>query len=140
MVEKQLPFSAEAEMCVLGSIIIDPDALALIADKLTVADFYRNVHKDVYEAMLYLFEHRTPADYLTLCNELKRREKICNDDAWEVYLDKLTDDVPTSAHVEHYAKIVRETAEKRQLIHAEGKIAAIAYEEEPNALEQAEQI
>lgn len=139
MHEKQLPFSIEAEMCVLGSIIIDPDALALVADKLEVADFYRNTHKEIYEAMLYLFEHRTPADYLTLCNELKRREKTC-EDGWEVYLDRLTDDVPTSAHVEHYAKIVRETAEKRQLIHAAGKIAAIAYEEEPNALEQAEQI
>lgn len=139
MMEKQLPFSIEAEMGVLGSIIIDPDAMALVADKLDVADFYRNVHKDIYEAMLYLFEHRTPTDYLALCNELKRREKTC-EDGWEVYLDRLTDEVPTSAHVEHYAKIVREKAEARQLIHAAGKIAAIAYEEEPNALEQAEQI
>jgi replicative DNA helicase len=137
--EKQLPFSVEAEMCVLGSIIIDPDAMALVADKLTVKDFYRNVHKDIYEAMLYLFEHRTPTDYLALCNELNRRNRTC-EDGWEIYLDRLTDDVPTSSHAEFYAAIVREKAEKRQLIHAAGSIAAIAYEEEPNALEQAEQI
>jgi replicative DNA helicase len=139
MVEKQLPFSLEAEMGVLGSLIIDEDAMALIADKLTVADFYRNVHKDIYEAMLYLFEHRTPTDYLALCNELKRRDRPC-EDGWEIYLDRLTDEVPTSSHAEFYAEIVREKAEKRQLIHAAGRIAAIAYEEEPNALEQAEQI
>lgn len=140
MLEKQLPQNIEAEIGVLGSLIIDPDAMALVADKLTVADFYRNVHKDIYEAMLYLFEHRTPADYITLCNELNRRGGRPIDGGWEVCLDRLTDEVPTSAHVEHYAKIVRETAEKRQLIHAAGRIAAIAYEEESNALEQAEQI
>ncbi len=139
MMEKQLPQNIDAEIGVLGSLLIDPDAMALIADKLTVADFYRNVHKDIYEAMLYLFEHRTPTDYLSVCNELKRRDRQC-EDGWEIYLDRLTDDVPTSSHVEFYANIVREKAEKRQLIHAAGRIAAIAYEEEPNALEQAEQI
>lgn len=139
MIEKQLPQNIEAEIALLGSLIIDPQALALVADTLKPKDFYRNTHRDVYEAMLYLYEHRTPPDLITLYNELTRREQKI-DGGWTSYLDGLTDEVPTSAHVEHYARIVRETAEKRELIHAAGRIAAIAYEEESNALEQAEQI
>ena len=137
--EKQLPQNIEAEKSVLGSLIIDPEAMALVADQLSSKDFYRNAHKDIYEAMLHLYEHRTPADYITLCDELQRREKAI-EGSWEVYLDQLTDGVPTSAHVEHYAKIVIAAAENRQLIHAAGQIAAHAYEQEPDALEQAEKL
>ncbi len=139
MIEKQLPQNIEAECGVLGSLIIDPEAMSLVADTLRTKDFYRNAHKDIYEAMLHLYEHHTPADYITLCDELQRREKGI-EDGWELYLDRLTDGVPTSAHVEHYAKIVIAAASNRQLIHAAGTIAAHAYDEEPNALEKAEQL
>ncbi len=139
MAEKQLPQNIDAEMSVLGSLIIDPEAITLVADTLRARDFYRNAHKDIYEAMIHLYEHQTPADYITLCDELKRREKTI-EESWEIYLDRLTDDVPTSAHVEYYANIVVLAAKNRQLIHAAGQIAAYAYEEEPCALEKAEQL
>jgi replicative DNA helicase len=139
MYEKQLPQNIEAEQAVLGSLIIDPAAIALVADRLSSSDFYRSVHKDIYEAMLYLYERRTPADYITLCSVLEYQEKYC-EEGWSFYLDRLTDDVPTSSHAEHYAKIVVAASEQRQLIHAAGQIAAEAYEEHPDSLEKAERL
>src|SRR5260221_215864 len=136
--EKLLPQDIDAEIGVLGSLIIDPEAITLIADTLHADDFYREVHRTIYTAMLHLYEHRTPADYITLCDKLQGIDAPV--DGWEVYLDHLTDSVPTSAHVEHYARIVVKMAEYRRLIHGAGRIAAIAYEEEENALEQAERI
>ena len=136
--EKLLPQDIDAETSVLGSLIIDPEAITLVADTLHADDFYREVHRTIYTAMLHLYEHRTPADYITLCDKLQGIDAPV--DGWEVYLDHLTDSVPTSAHVEHYARIVVKMAEYRRLIHGAGRIAAIAYEEEENALEQAERI
>src|SRR5260221_3345135 len=139
--EKLLPQDIDAETGVLGSLIIDPEAITLIADSLHPEDFYRNAHRDIYSVMLHLYEKRTPADYITLCDEIGRREWMCpTDGGWEVYLDHLTDEVPTSGHVEHYARIVVKMAQYRRLIHGAGRIAAVAYEEDENALEQAEQI
>jgi replicative DNA helicase len=136
--DKQLPFSIEAEVGVLGSLIIDPEAIALIADTLKASDFYRNVHKDIYEAMLHLYERRTPADYITLCDELYKRHVACAE-GWEIELDRLTNNVPTSSHAEWYGAIVREKSVLRQIIHAASDMAARAFEEAPNALEKAEQ-
>ncbi len=139
MIEKQLPQNIEAEQALLGSLIIDPQAIALVADTLHISDFYRNAHKDIYEAMLYLYEHRVPADYITLCNELERQEKYI-EDGWSLYLDKLTDDVPTSSHAQYYAGIVVATAKHRNRIHAAGQIAADSYEQKDDAQEKAEQL
>src|SRR5260221_4162447 len=136
--EKLLPQDIDAELGVLGSLIIDPEAITLIADTLHADDFYREVHRTIYTAMLHLYEHRTPADYITLCDRLEGVDAPA--DGWEVYLDHLTDSVPTSAHVEHYARIVVKMPEYRQPIPGAGRIAAIAYEEADNALEQAERI
>ncbi len=136
--DKHLPQDIDAELGVLGSLIIDPEAITLVADTLHTDDFYREVHRTIYTAMLHLYEHRTPADYITLCDKLQGIDAPI--EGWEVYLDHLTDSVPTSAHVEHYARIVVKMAEYRQLIHGAGRIAAIAYEEAPDALEQAERV
>ncbi len=139
MMEKQIPYRIEAEEALLGSLIIDPEAIVLVSDILDVNDFYRNAHKDIYEAMLSLYEHRTPADYILLCHELERREKY-SEDGWPLYLDRLTDSVPTSSHARYYAEIVKIASKNRQLIHAVGQIAANAYAEEPDSLEKAEQL
>ncbi len=139
MMEKQIPYRVEAEEALLGSLIIDPEAIALVADILGIHDFYRNAHKDIYEAMLSLYEHRTPADYILLCHELEHREKYI-EDGWPLYLDRLTDIVPTSSHARYYAEIVKTASKNRQLIHAAGQIAANAYAEEPDSLEKAEQL
>src|SRR5260221_713602 len=109
--DKHLPQDIDAELGVLGSLIIDPEAITLVADTLHTDDFYREVHRTIYTAMLHLYEHRTPADYITLCDKLQGIDAPI--EGWEVYLDHLTDSVPTSAHVEHYARIVVKMAEYR---------------------------
>ncbi len=139
--EKGLPQNTEAECGVLGSLLIDPDAVVLVADLLRPGDFYRDAHRTVYEAILRLSEQRRPADFITLCDELELRRTL-EDIGGASYLTSLVNLVPTSGNAEHYARIVLRTSVLRQLIHAAGRIAAIAYEADDaeQALEQAEQL
>jgi replicative DNA helicase len=139
--EKGLPQNIEAECGVLGSLLIDPDAVVLIADLLRPGDFYRDAHRSIYEAILHLHEQRRPADFITLCDELEQHGRLA-DVGGASYLTSLVNLVPTSWNAEHYARIVLRTSVLRQLIHAAGRIAAIAYEADDaeQALEQAEQL
>src|SRR5207237_9114573 len=73
IVEKLLPQNVEAECGVLGSIIIDPEAIVQVADFLHSDDFYRDAHRTIYEVILQLYEQREPADFITICDELERR-------------------------------------------------------------------
>lgn len=136
--EPTLPSSIEAEEGLLGSILIDPDALALIIDRLTPDDFYRNTHRVIYEAMLRLEARHCPSDFITVCEELERDGKL-DDVGGASRITHLLVTVPTSGNATHYAAIVAQKALYRRLIHAAGVIAASAYEEETDALEKAEQ-
>ena len=140
-IEKLLPQNVEAEAGVLGSLLIDPEAVAQVADYLKADDFYREAHRTVFQAVLDLYETGEPADLITLTDELARRGKL--DDIGGVsYVSSLANQVPTSANVDYYGHIVERTAILRRLIHAAGQIAAIAYNE-PDAsaaLEQAEKL
>lgn len=139
--EKLLPQNVEAEAGVLGSLLIDPEAMAQIADFLTPEDFYRESHRVIYEAAQDLYEGGTPADLITLIDELQRRGKL-DEVGGPSYVSSLANQVPTSANVESYAHIVERTAILRRLIHAAGQIAGIAYNE-PDAnvaLDQAEKL
>src|SRR5579859_3090780 len=135
----QLPCSIEAEEALLGCLSIDPDAITRILDQVRAEDFYRDAHRTIYEAMLHLATERTPADFVMLCEELERRGKL-DDIGGSGVVAALTNCVPTSANVVHYAAIVAEKALYRRLIHAAGVIAASAYAEETDALEKAEQV
>ena len=75
-IDKLAPQAVEAEQSVLGSILIDPDAVLKVADFLRPADFYRQQHADIYEAMLGLHGQREPIDLLTLADELARRDRL----------------------------------------------------------------
>ena len=139
--EKLLPQNVEAEAGVLGSLLIDPEAMAQIADFLAPDDFYRESHRVIYEAAQDLYEGGTPADLITLIDELQRRGKI-EEAGGPSYVSSLANQVPTSANVESYAHIVERTAILRRLIHAAGQIAGVAYNE-PDAnvaLDQAEKL
>src|SRR5579859_502213 len=139
--EKLLPQNVEAEAGVLGSLLIDPEAMAQIADFLKPEDFYRESHRVIYEAAQDLYENGTPADLITLIDELQRRSKL-EEVGGPSYVSSLANQVPTSANVESYAHIVERTAILRRLIHAAGQIAGIAYNE-PDAnvaLDQAEKL
>ena len=140
-VEKLLPQNVEAEAGVLGSLLIDPEAIAQIADFLRPDDFYREAHRTIYRAALDLYEAGTPADLLTLTDELARRNKL-EELGGVSYVSSLANQVPTSRNVKVYGRIVERTAVLRRLIHAAGEIAGVAYSE-PDAevaLGQAEKL
>src|SRR5215813_6102611 len=139
--EKLLPQNIEAECGVLGSIIIDPEAIVQVSDFLHADDFYRDAHHTIYEVILQLYEEHEPADFITICDELERRNKL-EDVGGAGYITSLINQVPTSGNVEYYGRIVERTAILRRLIHAAGQIAAIAYEEADAdiALDKAEQL
>jgi replicative DNA helicase len=140
-VEKLLPQNIEAECGVLGSIIIDPEAIVQVSDFLHADDFYRDAHHTIYEVILQLYEEHEPADFITICDELERRNRL-EEVGGASYITSLINQVPTSGNVEFYARIVERTAILRRLIHAAGQIAAIAYEEGDAdiALDKAEQL
>jgi replicative DNA helicase len=131
-IDKLAPQSIEAEQSVLGSILIDSEAILRVGDFLKPADFYRQQHADVYEAMLALHGQREPIDLVTLGDELRRRDRL---DAigGPAYLTSLMNTVPTAVHAEHYGRIVERKAVLRNLIGAAGKIAAVGYEEANDA-------
>ncbi|MEM7132133.1 MAG: replicative DNA helicase [Chloroflexota bacterium] len=139
---KMVPANIESEMAVLGSLLIDPDAIVKVANFLRVEDFYRERHGWIYGAILALNERREPLDPLTLTDELDRREQL-DEIGGPAYLNDLMGTTPTAIHVDHYARIVERTALLRRLISAAGKIAELAYDESQDpdqVVERAEQI
>src|SRR6266540_2818037 len=135
------PHNTEAEECVLGSLMIDPEGIETVTAFLPAGDFYHPRNRDIYGAMLGLFDRRQPTDFVMVCDELERSGQL---DAvgGAAYVSRLLTVVPTSIHLEHYARVVQRTAVMRRLIAAAGRIAAIGYEDEPDvrsALERAEQ-
>lgn len=136
------PQNIEAEQSVLGSLLIDRDAIVRISDFLKAEDFYRESHGQIFAATLSLYERREPSDFITLCDELERRGQLDTIGGPE-YLTSLINAVPTSIHVEYYARIVERTAILRRLIEAAGKIAQLAYgeaEDIDQVVDRAEQV
>jgi replicative DNA helicase len=131
-IDKLAPQAVEAEQSVLGSILIDADAILKVGDFLRPVDFYRAQHADIYEAMLALHGQREPIDLVTLGDELRRRDKL-DPVGGPGYLSSLMNTVPTAVHAEHYGRIVERKAVLRNLIGAAGKIAAVGYEEANDA-------
>jgi hypothetical protein len=112
------PHDLEAETGVLGSIVLDGAAIALVADWLAVEDFYRENNGQIYLAALNLFRGGTPIDRTTLAAELEKLgvlERI----GGRAHLALLESNCPTAANVEHYAEIVQDRAERRSEIAAE---------------------
>ncbi len=127
--EKALPANIEAERATLGSILLNREAIIAIAPWLAAEYFYLEKHAWIYEAMLACYNARIPPDTRTVSEELRRRDRL--DAVGGIpYLSELVDAVPTSYHVEYYARIVERTALLRKLIVAGGKIAALGYDEQ----------
>lgn len=137
--EKRLPQNIEAERGVLGSIIIDPEAITDIADFLRAGDFYRDAHRTIYEVIVQLYQRREPADFITICDELERGGKL-EEIGGASSITSLINEVPTSGNVAYYARIVERAAVARRVIHAAGEIAALAYTQGERTLEQAMQL
>lgn len=122
------PANVEAEQAVLGSLLIDPDAIIKIASTLRDADFYREPHQWIYSALLSLHERREPADFVTLVDELERNDRL-EEIGGPAYITQLINSTPTAIFVDHYARIVERTATLRRLIGAAHQIAELAYDE-----------
>jgi replicative DNA helicase len=123
-----MPQNIEAEEAVLGSLLIDQDAIIRVATFLQPEDFFVQRHGWIYEAIRDLHERREPADLVTLTDELERREQL-SDVGGPSFLTSLINATPTSIHVEYYARIVERTAILRRLIDAAGQIAKLAYQD-----------
>lgn len=121
------PHNIEAEQSVLGSLLIDRDAIIRIASFVHASDFYRAAHGIIYDAIVSLYNRREPTDLVTLIDELARNGKI-DDAGGEAYLAELIASVPTSVHVEYYGRIVERTATLRRLIDAGTEIVRIGYD------------
>lgn len=122
------PQNIEAEQSVLGSLMLDKEAIIKIADMLEPDDFYKKIHGDIYETMLGLYAKNEPIDLLSLTNRLEEKKQM-EDIGGAGYLTDLVNTVPTAAHVVHYAKIVKSKKTLRNLIEASDQISRLSYGE-----------
>jgi len=130
MAEQRIPpQNVEAEQSVLGSLMLDKNAIIKIVDFLQPQDFYRDTHQNIYKSMVGLFERREPVDILSVTSRLREigdLEKI----GGQAYLAELVNSVPTASSVVHYARIVQRKRILRDLITASYDIAQLGYKEE----------
>jgi len=134
------PQNLDAEMSLLGAVLIDEETLADISEHVKPHDFYDKRHGLVFEAMMRLYEKHKPVDLLTLTEELKKKNDI-ETIGGSAYLTELTNYVPTAAHAEAYAELVSQKAIRRRLIKASAEISEMGFDEETSTdelLEQAE--
>ncbi|MFW6096715.1 MAG: replicative DNA helicase [Chloroflexota bacterium] len=140
-VDQLPPHSLDAEEAVLGSLLIDPDAILDVASFLRPEAFYREQNKWIYRAILDLHEAREPLDFVTLSEILRKRSQL-EDAGGEAYLISLLNAVPTSVNARSYARLVEGAALRRRMISAAGTIAELAYDEDEDVnivLDRAEQ-
>ena len=135
------PQNLEAEQSVLGSLMLDKNAVYKISDVLRAGDFYREGHNDIYVAMMELLEKGEPLDILSLTNRLEEKKKL-EKIGGSSYLASLVNSVSNAANVLHYAQIVRRKKTLRELIEAANHINQLGYNENEDIeilLDQAEQ-
>lgn len=128
------PHSQEAEESVLGAMLLDKDAVIAVAEFLAPEDFYDERLKEIYISCIELYEERIPIDVLTVTDRLKKR-KVLKDIGGASFLADLANKVPTAAHVEHYGRIVKDSATKRSLMSAASKLVDISLDEGLGAAE-----
>jgi len=135
------PHSEEAEACILGSILLDKDAIVSVAEFLRPEHFYDSNNGLIFKALMELYGDRKPIDIVTLKDKLKK-QKVLTQIGGSAYLTSLVNRVPTAAHVEQYGRIVQDNYTKRELITAAAKITEAAFDESQEAtrvLDKAEQ-
>jgi len=129
--EQLPPQDIDAEQSVLGSLLIDKDAIIKIADIITAGNFYRKSHEIIFQAILDLYSKSEPIDLLTVSSRLKEKKQF-KEIGGMSYLTTLMNFVPTASNVIHYAKIVSQKRVLRDLISASNEISSLAWEENKN--------
>ena len=137
---RQAPHSPQAEQAVLGSMLIDPDCIKDVMDKLRPEDFYLRANRDIFETIYHMFVYSRPIDGVTVAGEMEKTG-VYNDNTRD-YLLQLMDVTPTSANVMEYVQIVLDKSLMRQVASAAGSISAMVLDGAGDAgdmLEAAEQ-
>src|SRR3954468_18394129 len=130
--ERTLPHNLEAEKSVLGAVLINNEAFNNAIELIDARDFFRDAHRRIFDRMVALSERGDAIDLVTLKEELQRAGEL-DEVGGPAYIASLADGVPRSANVEHYARIVKEKATLRNLIHSANRILSTAYEAEQDA-------
>ena len=121
------PHSVESEQSILGSILLDKDAMITVSEIVNPDDFYKEAHKIIYECMIKLSNKSEPIDLITLTEELKKQGHL--DDVGGIsYITSLSTIVPTTSNVRYYADIVKEKSVLRKLIKASNDIINLGYD------------
>lgn len=123
------PQNLTAEASLIGSLLLDKEAIIKIADIVGPDDFYVDKNRLIFEAILTLYEKREPIDLVTLTNKLEQMKELDNIGG-AAYLTELVNAVPTAAHITEYARIVAQKATMRNLISAANAIGGLAYDEQ----------
>ncbi|MPM20598.1 Replicative DNA helicase [bioreactor metagenome] len=121
------PHSVESEQSILGSILLDKDAMITVSETIKPDDFYKEAHKIIYECMIVLSNKGEPIDLITLTEELRKQGHL--DDVGGIsYITSLSTIVPTTSNVKFYADIVKEKSVLRKLIKASNDIINLGYD------------
>lgn len=134
------PYNLEAEQSVLGAMLLDKDSVSVATEILKREDFYRENHREIFEAIMILFDTANPIDVITVSEKLKIKGVLDSVGGLE-YLTFVVNQVPTTANTKHYAKIVEEKSVLRKLIRASNNIMNNSYqanEEVTSILDMAE--
>jgi len=128
------PHSDSTEESILGAILLDKDAIVEVAEFLRPEHFYSPAHGSIFEAALSLYEERKPIDLITLTEKLKKQKNLTKIGG-RAYLADLVEKVPTSANIESYGQIVKDSYIKRRLIKTAGEISEKAFDESAESAE-----
>src|SRR3989338_345102 len=142
MIEKIPPQSMDAEMAVLGSMLLDRDAISHAIEILGASHFYKDAHKKIYSAIIKLHDENKAVDLITLIEELRATNSL-DEVGGPAYITGLASSVPTAANLVHYAKIVKEKMVLRSLINAGTQIVSECYDmtdDVDNLIDRAERI
>ncbi len=135
------PHSLDAERTTLGALLIDPDAIAKVAGVLAAEDFYDPVNGEVFAVIQTLYEEGSPVDFVTVSESVEADQKI-KAIGGSAFLAELANNVPTSSHVDMYAKIIRDHSMKRRAAKMARSIESVALDPDQSAddvVEAAEQ-
>lgn len=124
--ERLPPHALEAEMCVLASMMLDKEIIGQAIQLVTRDSFFQADHQIIFDVLVKLYEQNRPIDAVILRDELGKRQ-LLEEIGGVAYIGAILNSVPSAAHGEHYAKIVREKAMLRQLIAASNDILRDAY-------------
>ena len=129
LIEKMPPQNLEAETAVLGSMLLDKEAIARSIEQLDERSFYTESNRKIYQSILRLYDNNKAVDIVTLIEDLKKRGAL-DETGGPSYITELANSIPTAANVDHYAKIVKEKYLLRTLINTATTIASESYEPE----------